>query len=77
MKFCMIRLTTVMPTQQQKPIRMALPPVLISFTILVFKPMAHMERTMKNLLNVFSGLKASIVTPIFRAIVVIKEANTK
>ena len=66
---CIMRLTTVMPTQQQKPIKMGLPPVLISFTILVLRPMAHMDSTMKNLLKV--------AIPMFKATVVITEASTK
>lgn len=74
---CIMRLTTVMPTQQQKTIKMGLPPVLISFTILVLRPMAHMDSTMKNLLKVFKGLKASIAIPMFKATVVITEASTK
>ena len=66
-----------MPTQQQKPMRMGLPPVFMSLTMLVLRPMAHMDRTMKNLLRVFKGLKASMATPRLSAMVVITEANTK
>ena len=49
---CIKRLTPVMPTQQQKPKIKGLPAVLISFTILVFSPMAAIASTIKNLLRV-------------------------
>ena len=73
----MAKLTAVIPIQQQKPIRIGLPPVFTSLIILVFKPMAHMDSTMKNLLRVLSGSKASTATPMFKATVVITEASTK
>ena len=44
-----------MPTQQQKPSRMGLPPVRTRCTMLVFRPMAAMAMMMKNLLSSLSG----------------------
>ena len=54
---------------------MGLPPVLTSFTMLVFKPMAAIAITMKNLLMVFKGSKISAETPKFINTVVIIDAN--
>ena len=73
----MIRLTPVMPTQQQKPMNSGLPPVLISFTMLLLRPMAAMARTMKNLLSVFTGAKKEAGTPKLPATVVIRDAAMK
>jgi len=44
-----------MPAQQQKPVKIGFPPVLISFTIFVFNPMADMAITIKNLLRSLIG----------------------
>ena len=74
---CMSRLMEAMPTQQQKPRASGLPPVLMSFTMFVFKPTAHMARTMKNLLSVFRGENTDAETPREVAIVVMTEASTK
>lgn len=54
-----------------------LPPVLMSFTMFVFKPTAHMARTMKNLLSVLRGENTDAETPREVAIVVMTEASTK
>ena len=53
---CIARLTTVIPIQQAIPIRIGLPPVFTSFTILVFRPIAAIAITIKNLDSSFSGL---------------------
>ena len=66
-----------MPTQQQKPRASGLPPVLMSFTMFVFKPTAHMARMMKNLLSVLRGENTDAETPREVAIVVMTEASTK
>ena len=51
----MPRLTTAMPTQQQRPMRMGLPPVRTSLTRLVLKPIAAIAMTMKNLESSLMG----------------------
>lgn len=74
---CMNRLTTVIPTQQQNPITIGLPPVLINLTIFVLIPMADMARIMKNLLSSLIGVKKEAGTPKEVVMVVMMEANTK
>ena len=74
---CNTKLTAVIPIQQQKPRRRGLPPVLISLIISVLRPIAPMDRTIKNLLNSFIGLKTVSAIPIFTATVVITEARMK
>lgn len=74
---CIRRLVPVMPIQQQKPRNKGLPPVLINLIIFVFKPIALMARTMKNLLKVFNGVNTSADTPKCKAVVVITEARIK
>ena len=49
------RLTAVMPAQQQAPMKIGFPPVFMSFTRLVLRPMAAMASTMKNLLSSLMG----------------------
>ena len=44
-----------MHTQQHNPVKIGLPPVLTSLTILVFKPIAAIAMIIRNLLNSFSG----------------------
>lgn len=66
-----------MPIQQAKPIMIGFPPVLTSFTILVFKPIAAMAMTMKNLDMVLKGAKKLTSTPKLMLTVVIRLANTK
>ena len=73
----MIRLTMVIPVQQQKPRIIGFPPVFISFTIFVFRPIAAIANTMKNLLSSFIGEKTEELTPKDKAIVVIIEARIK
>ena len=74
---CKTRLTAVMPTQQLKPNNKGLPPVLINLIISVFRPIALMASTMKNLLSSLIGLKTLSEKPTFTATVVITEAKTK
>ena len=45
---CMPKLTAAMPTQQQAPMKMGLPPVRTSLTMFVLKPIAAMAMTIKN-----------------------------
>ena len=59
----MARLTTVIPTQQDAPRRIGFPPDLISFTTLLFNPIAAIAMMIKNLDNSFSGAKTSALTP--------------
>ena len=66
-----------MPTQQQKPRPSGLPPVLMSLTMFVFRPMALIARTMRNLLSVLSGEKTDAGTPSAVAAVVMTEARMK
>ena len=75
--FCITRLTHVIPAQQQAPMKIGFPPVFISFTTLVFSPIAPIAMTMKNLLSVFRGLKIPAGTPKYTATVVITEAATQ
>ena len=71
---CIPRLTAVIPAQQQKPVKIGFPPVLMSLTMLVFRPIAAIAMTIKNLLSVLSGS----VTAAGRAnTVVTTEASTK
>ena len=73
----MSRLTHVIATQQQNPRIIGFPPVLISLTIFVLRPMAAIARIIKNLLSSFIGEKTEAFTPSDKAIVVIIEANIK
>jgi len=52
---CIPRLTQAIPSQQQKPIKIGFPPVLISFIIFVFRPIADIDITIKNLLRFLIG----------------------
>ncbi len=54
--------------------RMGLPPVRISLTKSVFRPMAAMARTMKNLLSSLMGAKTEAGIPAPMAMVVMTEA---
>ena len=77
-KICCIKiLIPVMPTQQQKPITRGFPPVLTSFMIFVFSPMAHIAITIKNLLNFLRGRKTDGEMPILIETVVMTDARTK
>ena len=71
---CIPRLTSAIPTQQQKPVKMGLPPVFISLTIFVFRPMAAIAMMMRNLLRSLSGAVTSAGS--WKS-VVIMEARTK
>ena len=70
----MARLTAAMQIQQMRPMRMGLAPLLTSFTRSVFRPMAAMAMTMKNLLKAFRGAKAAASAPAATATVVMTEA---
>ena len=59
----MIRLTAVIPAQQQNPKVRGLPPVFMSLTMSVLRPMAAMARTMKNLLSSLRGENTDISIP--------------
>ena len=67
----------VIPTQQQAPMSMGLPPVRMSLTRSVFSPMADMARTMKNLLSSLMGAKTEAGIPAPMAMVVMTEAPMK
>ena len=66
-----------MLTQQQRPIISGFPPVLMSFTISVFSPIAAIARTIKNLDSSLIGVKKSAEIPADTAMVVIMEAPMK
>ena len=66
-----------MPTQQIAPRASGFPPVFISFTTLLFRPIAPMAMTIRNLLSILSGSNTLASTPADTTIVVIKEATTK
>lgn len=72
----MIRLTQVMPSQQQAPMKMGLPPVLISLIRSVFRPIAAIAQMMKNLDSSLKGWKTAASIPDKVAIVVMMEART-
>lgn len=73
----MNKLIQAIHIQQIKPKIIGLPPFLINLITFVFKPIATIARTIKNLLNSLKGVKKSAETPILIATVVIIEANTK
>lgn len=60
---CIKRLTAVMPAQQQAPSRRGFPPVFISLTMLLPRPMAAIAMLMKNLLSSFSGANKEAEIP--------------
>ncbi len=66
-----------MPTQQQKPSKMGLPPVLTSLTTSVCSPMAAMARIMKNFDSPLNGVNQSAGIPEAVPTVVITDASTK
>lgn len=72
-----------MAIQQQNPIKIGLPPFLINLIISVFRPIALIAITIKNLLNFFKKVKqlsaAAKKPPEQKVviIVVIKEAKIK
>lgn len=73
----MNKLTVVMPIQQQNPIKIGLPPVLISFIISVLSPIALMASTIKNLLKVFIGENMLEFAPSETETVVMTDAAIK
>lgn len=60
----MNKLTRVIAIQQQNPIMIGLPPFLTKVIMFVFKPIAHMAITIKNLLNCFR--KSNVLIAILR-----------
>ena len=68
--FCIMRLTPVIATQQQSPVTIGLPLLLMRSTIFVLSPTAAMATTMQNLLRVLSGAKSSSDAPRVPAAVV-------
>ena len=70
-------LTHAIATQQQNPMKIGLPPVLTSFTILVFMPIAAIAITIKNLDSVLSGVNTPAGTPTVVHTVVMMDASTK
>ena len=52
-----------MPAQQQAPSRRGFPPVSISLTMLLPRPMEAIAMMMKNLLSSFSGAKKEAEIP--------------
>lgn len=77
MIFCIIKVTTVIPVQQQNPINIGLTPDLISSMTLQLSPMAPIAMVIKNLLSSLRGTKVVADTPCDKAMVVITEASTK
>ena len=73
----MPRLTSVIPAQQAAPMTIGFPPVRISFTMSLFKPIAAIAMTMKNFDRFLSGTNTSVLTPACTQTVVITEAKTK
>ena len=67
----------MIPIQQQNPIILGFPPVFISLTMSVFRPIAAIASTMKNLLSSLIGENTPALTPRDSAIVVMMEAATK
>ena len=76
-KCCILRLTPMIPHQQQNPSKIGLPPVLISFTMFVFNPTALIATTIRNLLSVLNGVKKPDGTPRYTQTVVMTDASTK
>ena len=76
-KCCMSRLTALMPIQQQNPIISGFPPVLMSFTMLVLRPIAAIASTIKNLDSSLTGAKKVGETPMETATVVMMDAPIK
>ena len=66
-----------MQIQQHRPMKIGFPPDFTSFTISVLKPMAIIAMTIKNLDNVFKGLKTLLSIPLMVHRVVMMEARTK
>ena len=73
--YCISRLTAVIAAQQPKPSAMDFPPFFTILTMSVFRPMAVMAMTMKNLLSVLSGTNTDALTPRVVQIVVIRLAT--
>lgn len=74
-KFCSIKLTTVIAIQQVAPSNIGFPPFLIILMILLFKPIAAIAIIMKNLLSSFKGINKSGLTPNLILIVVIIDGS--
>lgn len=70
-------LTKEIAIQQQKPMKIGFPPDFTNFIILVFRPIAAIAITIKNLDNVLKGVKTAASTPFIVHTVVMMEASTK
>ena len=66
-----------MDIQQHIPIKIGFPPVLISFIILVFKPIAAIAIIIKNFDNCLKKANIEMSTPAETVTVVIIDAKTK
>ena len=66
-----------MPIQHMPPSIIGLPPDFISFSRLLFNPIAAIAIMIKNLLKSFRGVKECEGTPVFKAMVVIIDATIK
>lgn len=66
-----------MPVQQQAPRRIGFPPDLISFIILLLRPIAAIAMMIKNLLSSFKGENTAADIPKFMATVVMTDASIK
>ena len=66
-----------MPIQQHMPIMRGRPPVLISFTMFVFRPMAAIAHMIKNFESSLIGAKRAGSAPRAVETVVITEAPMK
>lgn len=77
MTCCIKRLIRVMPIQQQAPRSIGFPPERISFGRLLFRPMAAMAMTIRNLDSSFNGAKRLASAPSMMHTVVKTEARIK
>ena len=73
----MNKLIQAIHIQQIKPKIIGLPPFLINLITFVFKPIATIARTIKNLLNSLNGVKNSAEMPAEMETVVMTEAAIK
>ena len=74
---CISRLTQAMLTQQQRPTKMGFMPLFTSLTMLVFRPIAAIAMTIKNLLSVLNGTNTLAGTPAAVQTVLMTDASTK
>ena len=74
---CMKSDVRVIRTQQESPRIMGFPPVLTSFIISVFNPIAPIASTIMNFDRSLKGEKRDSSSPMDVSIVVAREARTK